>query len=243
MDGFAECREPQHFSLVAIGAKSEAGCRIIVEQPEAVGLVLGSAQLQRIRLAAEQVGQPPGPEAARAVVGAIAAAVGCIDQRVVIAGMEQSGERVRQMMVVEGDARRPQSLVGEVARRIEGQSGIADPLARHRADQFALRAARNRKRPSRARGEIPRGIVDPRQRDRLDVVESEAGLREAFGDRLAGKATAVALDPGDPLLRHGGDQPVIVIERRACVMRVVDAQNDHAPIRSASASPRRRIRV
>ena len=179
--------------------------------------------MRRIGLAAKQVAEPSAFEAARAVIGPIAAAVGSVDQSIVIIGVEQRTQRVRQMVIVERDAGRPQALIGKVARRVEGHSRIADQLARHHADQFAFRPPTDRHRPSRTRGEVLRGIVDARQRDGLDLFGRESGLRETFCDGFARKASAVALDPSDPLLRDGGDQPVVVIERRPGVVGVVDA--------------------
>ena len=222
MDRLAKGGEAQHLAFVPQTAKAEDLGRDGVELAEAIGVV-GAAQAARTGLAAEQLPETPADQAASAVKNTVAAAVRGVDQRVVVVGVEQRSQRVREMMIVERYSVRPQALVGEKAPRVERALRMANPLPRHRFQEVAYFVARHGHRPSRTRGVIISRVIAARHRHGFDPSRREPGLREAFGDGFRGKAQAVALYPGDPLLRDRGDQPVVIIESRPGVMRFVNA--------------------
>ena len=64
-------------------------------------------------------------------------------------------------------------------------------------------------------------------RDVVDVVESNAGLAQAIGDRLRGKPGPM-LDPPEPLLLRRGDQHAVAHEAGGGVgVEGVEAEDDH----------------
>ena len=146
----AEGREAQHLAFVAQAAKPEDLRGLRVKRAKTVGAV-GLAIAARIRLAAEQILELSAEKPTRAVIDAIAPAVGGVDQRIVVVGVKQRRERMREMMIVERYRPWPKAVVGEISPRVERPRGIADPLARHHAHEFVDFRVRQRRRPARAR--------------------------------------------------------------------------------------------
>ncbi len=118
MDRFTERGEAQHFDFMAQAPESESFGRYGIELAEAIGVV-GGPEGTRVRLAPEQLAQASLDEASRAVKNTVAASIRRVNQRVVVVGMEQRGQSMRKMMIVECYSAGPKALVREKAPRVE----------------------------------------------------------------------------------------------------------------------------
>jgi hypothetical protein len=99
--------------------------------------------------------------------------------------------------------------------------------AAQRRDGIDLAGGEEATEGFRALAHVGCGIAHARETDGADVGGLQAGLGQALGHRLGRKAIAVGLDPRRALQRDRGDAAVVVIERRAGIVGLVETEDDH----------------